>query len=213
VAALAAVAGLSAARAAPTAPDLRFEQAFDDRGEPSALHYRVTYGAPGREHRLEVWRDGQRRLVRRTDDAIETHVAHTQSGPDFQMVVLDLRRKIETRIARDDLYRIGHFTDWFDLAHGLRHPMADYRLTASEAPAKAPRPLAGCHWYTLAQGGRSTQLCWSADARLPLLMLDDSGQVQWRVTAIDHKPATADVFEVRDEGFVRNDAGQDISTD
>jgi hypothetical protein len=210
----AAVTAVAAASAAPPAePDLRFEQVFSDRGEPPALHYLARYGAPGAPHRLEVWRDGERRLVRRTDDAIETHVARQPGDPSFQMVVLDQRRKIETRITRDDLYRIGNFTDWFDLAHGLRHPKGSYRLTASQVPAQSPPPLGVCRWYTLAQGGQSTRLCWSASAHLPLLMLGDAGQVLWQVTEIDRKPAPASVFEVRDFGFVRNDANQDISGD
>jgi hypothetical protein len=217
VAALAAAAALTAASAATTAaspadPGLRFEQVFGDHGEPPALHYRARYGQPGASHRLEVWRDGERRLVRRTDDAIETHVARRPGDPGFQMVVLDLRRKIETRIARDDLYRIGNFTDWFDLAHGLRHPKAAYRLTASAAPRGA-RPIEACRWYTLVQGGNSTALCWSAGARLPLLMFDNAGQVVWQVTAIERKAAPAAVFEVRDFGFVRNDVDHDISND
>lgn len=208
---------LAAAAAAPAAErvdsGLLFDKVFTDRAEPSTLHYKVRYGAPTAQHSLEVWREGERRLVRRTDDAIEIHVARTAGGTDFQMVVLDLRRKIETRIARDDLYRIGNFTDWFDLAHGLRHPKAGYRLTASAAPGHSPLPLEACNWYSLAQGGRSTALCWSSDARLPLLMLDNAGRVLWQVTAIERKPVPAGVFEVRDFGFVRNDANQDISGD
>ncbi len=204
---------IAAPTARPVEPGLRFDQVFNDRGEPGTLHYEVRYGAPGEAHKLEVWREGERRLVRRTDDAIETHIARQPRDPGFQMVVLDLRRKIETRIARDDLYRIGNFTDWFDLAHGLRHPKAAYRLTASARPAQSPRPLEACDWYALAQGGRSTALCWSSRARLPLLMLDDSGRVLWQVTAIGRKPTPAAVFEVRDIGFVRNDADQDISGD
>jgi hypothetical protein len=221
LAGVSAAAGAATPKTAAGEPGLRFEQVFSDDGEPPALHYRADYGAnhganhgaAGAPHRLEVWRDGGRRLVRRTDGVIETHVAHRPGDPDFQLVVLDLQRKIETRIARDDLYRIGNFTDWFDLAHGLRHPRAAYRLTVSAAPAHAPKPLQACNWYTLAQGGHSTRLCWSAAARLPLLMLDDSGQVLWQVTALDSKPAAAAVFEVHDIGFVHNDASQDISND
>jgi len=207
------LAAAGAPAAAPAGTDLRFEQVFSERGEPPALHYRARYGAPSASHWLEVWRDGERRLVRRTDDAIETHVTRRPGDPGFEMVVLDLRRKIETRIARDDLYRIGNFTDWFDLAHGLRYPKAAYRLTVSAAPAHSPRPLEACSWYTLTQVGRSTALCWNASARLPLLMVDDAGQVLWQVTAIERKAAPAAVFEVRDFGFVRTDAGQDISDD
>ena len=203
----------AASASEPSDPGLRFEQVFNDRGEPPALHFRARYGSPGESHQLEVWRDGGRRLVRRTDDTIETHVARRQGDAGFEMVVLDLRRKIETRIARDDLYRIGNTTDWFDLAHGLRHPKAAYDLRTSAAPAQSPRPIEACKWYVLMQGGRSTALCWSSDAHVPLLMLDDMGHVLWQLTAIERKPAPAAVFEVRDFGFVRNDAGQDISSD
>ncbi|MDE2146176.1 MAG: hypothetical protein KGJ24_05765 [Burkholderiales bacterium] len=210
-----------AAAASASAPDgaagLRFEQVFDSRGEPPALHYRVAYaageGASAPMHRLEVWRDGERRLVRRTDDAIETHVEHRPGDPAYRMVVLDLQRRIETRLSRDDLYRLGQFTDWYDLAHGLHHPMGPYRLTAEAEPAHAPRPVAACRWYALAQAGRRTQVCWSASVRLPLLLLDDGGRLQWQVTAIDRGPAPAARFELRDRGFVRNDAGADISGD
>ncbi|MDE2367343.1 MAG: hypothetical protein KGN16_00090 [Burkholderiales bacterium] len=142
VAAWAALAVPTKAGAAATPPALTFEQAFSHRGEPTALHYRARYGRPGASHSHEVWRDGERRLVRRTDNAIETHVAHRPGDPQFQVVVLDLRRKTEKRIARDDLYRIGNFTEWFDLAHGLGHPRAEYHLTAVAAPTGAPRPLA-----------------------------------------------------------------------
>lgn len=207
------LASVAASAAPAPGAGLRFEQVFSPLGEPAALHYLARYGAPGAAHRLEVWRDGERRLVRRTDDAIETHVVRQPGDPSFEMIVLDLRRRIETRVARDDLYRIGHFSDWFDLAHGLRHPNTAYRLTASAAPAHSPRPPEPCRWYTLTQGGRTTAVCWSAAAHLPLLMVDDAGQLLWQVTAIDRKPAPAEVFVVRDAGFVRNDAGMDISGD
>ena len=215
LAVVAATTAVAATSPGPALGDsgLPFEHVFSDRGEPPTLHYRARYGQPGALHVLEVWRDGGRRLVRRTDDAIETHVARPTGGPGFQMVVLDLRRKLETRITRDELYRIGNFTDWFDLAHGLRHPKAAYMLSAGRAPASAPPPLSSCQWYTLVQGPRSTPLCWSLGLRLPMLMLDDAGRVLWQVTAVDRKPLPPEVFEIRDQGFVRNDAGQDISTD
>ncbi|MDQ2735427.1 MAG: hypothetical protein M3Y55_10655 [Pseudomonadota bacterium] len=186
---------------------------FGDRGEPSALHFRARYFTAGASHSLEVWRDGERRLVRRTDDAIETHVARQPGVPAYQMVVLDLRRRIETRIARDDLYRIGQFTDWYDLAHGLRHPKAAYHITAAVPTPHAPRPFGPCDWYALEQGGHVTQVCWSAHERLPMLMLGDGGRLLWQLAEVDQKRAPAAVFEVRDLGFVRNDATQDITGD
>lgn len=199
--------------AAPADAGLRFEDIFTEVGEPAALHYRADFMARGKQHTLEVWRDGGRRLVRRTGDAIETHVTRQPGDPDYQMIVLDLRRKIETRVSREDLYRLGNFTDWFDLAHGLRHPKAAYRLTAIQIPAGASRPLEACRWYALEQSGKTTHVCWSARQHLPMQILADHGQVLWQVTLVEQTPGPAAVFQVRDFGFVQNDAHRDISGD
>ena len=169
--------------------------------------------AQGKHHALEVWRDGSRHLVRRTGEAIEIHVTRQPGDPDYQMTVLDLRRKIETRVSRDDLYRLGNFTDWFDLAHGLRHPKAAYRLTAIQAPAGTSRPLEACRWYALEQSGKTTHVCWSARQHLPMQILADHGQVLWQVTLVEQTLGPAAVFQVRDFGFVQNDAHRDISGD
>ena len=212
-AAASAVPGPIPGNAAAAGAGLRFEDIFTEVGEPAALHYRATFMAHGKHHALEVWRDGGRRLVRRTDEAIETYVTRRPGDPDYQMVVLDLRRKIETRITRDDLYRIGNLTDWFDLAHGLRHPKAAYRLTAIQVPAGASRPLEACRWYALEQSGKTTQVCWSARQHLPMQIVADHAQVVWQVTLVEQAPGPAAVFQVRDFGFVKNDAHQDISGD
>lgn len=220
-----ALAGLTAATASAEAAstdanlphaikhELRFEEVFRDTGEPATVHYRASYASQGAAHRLEVWRDGSRRLVRRTDDAIETHVAHEPGGPAYRMVVLDLHRKIETSVSRDDMYRIGNFTEWFDLAHGLRHPKSSYHLTEMKAPAGAPKSIAPCRWYLLEQGGNRTEVCWNARERLPMLVLDHRARVVWQVTAVSHAAASPTIFEIHDQGFVRDDAGQDISGD
>ena len=193
--------------------ELRFDQVFQENGEPAFLHYQAIYRAPRGPHTLEVWRDGERHLVRRTDDTIETHVDHRPGDPSFLMVVLDLKRKIETQISRDDLFRIGQFTEWFDLAHGLRYPRGAYRLTTSVVPAQSPKSIKPCSWYALDQDGRTTSVCWSKAEHMPLLLLDGTGQVLWQVTSVDLKPVAAPVFEIHDIGFVRNDADRDISND
>lgn len=197
-----------------SATGLRFEQVFDVAGEPATLHLRADYAARGGAHRLELWRSGPR-LKRRTDDAVEMHVAETPGGEGYRMVVLDLRRRIATRVGSDDLARIGSFTSWYDLAHGLRRPAGPYRLAAASAPAGAPAPIAPCDWYTLEEPGRVTTVCWSPADRVPLLMLDGAATapVAWRVTALDHGPLPAGVFELHDEGFVHADAGADITGD
>ena len=82
----------------------------------------ATFASRGAPHKLEVWRDGDRRVKRVTDRAVTSFASHKPGSPEFQLSILDARRRIHTRIDRVDMYRIGWFTDWFDLTHGLRHP-------------------------------------------------------------------------------------------
>ncbi len=210
------LAAMCAAAAAPlmaSAAELTFERAFSAAGEPPALHFQATVANATSEHRLEIWRDGDRRLKRRTDDAVEIYAARRSGEVEYQLSVLDLRKRIHTRIDRSNLYRIGGFVDWFDLAHGLRRPSAAYRIARVPAPAGAPRPLEACDWYDLSQGPRRSFVCWSRRSRIPMLVQSETGQVVWRVTALDRRAIPPDAFTVRDEGFVRNDANADIEGD
>jgi hypothetical protein len=201
-----------AAGAAAPSQSLVFEQVFrtTDRG---SLHYRGTYLTPSAEHHVEAWRDGATRLKRVTDDTVETHVTRERGSPDFQMTVLDRQRKIATRIARDNLYRIGNFTDWFDLAHALRHPKGEYRLTRIVAPAAAPHPIGACTWYRLEQGGAASSICWSTRAEVPLLVVSAKGETVWRITSLDMRRIAQPVFAIDERGYVRNDANEDIERD
>jgi hypothetical protein len=209
------LAALCVAAAVPLAASgagFRFDEAFSERGEPRALHYRAEFTSGGAQHRVDVWRDGARRLKRRTDDAVEIYAFRAPGDPEFRMSVLDLRRRIHTRIDRTNLYRVGSFTDWFDLAHGLKHPKAAYRLTATRAPDGAGHSIAPCRWYELSQERRATHVCWSSALRIPLV-IEEGGALVWRVTAVDRKPIAPGTFDVHDEGFVRNDANEDIERD
>jgi hypothetical protein len=193
------------------ADELRFDQAFSTGGA-SALHYQAGYHAGGAPHRVEVWRDGDLRVRRRTDDRIEVHASREAGSAEFEMSILDLERRIHTTVSRSNLYRIGSFTDWLDLAHGLRHPRGAYRLRSIAAPVDAP-PLQPCSWYELAQDGQASRICWSARDQVPMLILSAGGDVAWRITALDHQPVTQETLAIRDEGFLRNDANQDIEPD
>ena len=212
--AAAAVFSASSSRAAT----LDFDHVFSTRGEPAATHFQATYLAGGTEHHVEVWRDGERRIRRRTDDKAESFAVHDpgnkQSGsPDYHLSVLDLGRKIRTDIDRDNLYRIGQFTDWFDLGHGLRHPKGEYRLVPAATPHGAARAIGACEWVALVQGTQTTHVCWSTTAKLPLLIQAADGRTVWRVTSVDHKTIPDKVFAIQDAGFIRNDANADIERD
>lgn len=202
---------MAASAGAAAAPS--FERVFSEVGEPAALHYVARYAAQGSVHRVEVWRDGAR-LKRSTDDRLETYVERGADGVDFRMVVLDLERRISTSVDRTSLYRIGRFSDWFDLAHGLRHPAGDYTLARSSAnPVDSLRPIGACDWWTLTEAGRTTQVCWSRAERLPLMMLDGQGREVWRITQVDRRRAAAATFVPSDADFVHHDVTAELERD
>ena len=207
----AAAAVFSATCSHAATPD--FDHVFSTRGEPAATHFQATYLAGGLEHHVEVWRDGDRRIRRRTDDKAESFAIRTPGSPDYHLSVLGLGKKIRTDIDRDNLYRIGQFTDWFDLGHGLRHPQGSYRLVPAATPHGAARAIGACEWVALVQGAQTTHVCWSTTAKLPLLIQAADGRTVWRVTSVDHKPIANKVFAIHDEGFIRNDANADIERD
>ena len=177
------------------------------------LHYQAVFTSKGAQHQLEVWRDGERRVKRRTDDAVETYAFHKPGDPEFNMSILDMKKRINTRIDRTNLYRIGNFTDWFDLAHGLKHPTGAYRVSRVQAPDGAPKAIKACQWYDLTQDTRTTHICWSAQSRIPLVIQAQGGEVVWKVTSLDQKHIPAHTFDIHDEGFIHNDANQDIEND
>lgn len=211
---LAAACALCAASAFQPAhaADLRFEQAFDGSGA-TTLHYQASYRAGDMLHWLEVWRDGDLRVKRRTDDRVEVIASRAAGGDEFAMSILDLEKRIHTLVSRSNLYRIGSFTDWFDLAHGLRHPRGQYRLRSIATPVEAPAPLQPCAWFALAQNGQESRICWSAADQVPMLIVSGDGETVWWISALDREPLAANAFVVRDEGFLRNDANQDIEPD
>ena len=197
-----------------TAANTRSNRGPAADGEPARLHYRVSFVSGGGVHRMEVWRDGDRRVKRVTDGALATYASHRPGDAGYDMTVLDLRRRISTRVSRDNLYRIGQFTDWFDLGHGLRHPKSEYRLAAAaRAPTGLPRPVGPCAWYDLTQGARVTRICWSARVGVPMLIASADGRPVWRVGALDHDPFPPRLFVPDERGFVRDDADRDIERD
>jgi hypothetical protein len=217
--ALAAGTALLCAAAAPAAvadqPALTFESVFQSGGEPSGLYYRATFEGRDGAHTLQVWRDGQTRLRRKTDEAVDTYVLRSVADPlEYQMTVVDYGKRITTRIDRNNLIHLGHFSGWFDLAHGLRHPAGAYHLALAAAPAKVPAPAAACRWYALTQGADTHHICWSADEHLPLVIWSNrTASAVWRVTHVERRPIGDDVFVIHDSGFVRNDANDDINND
>jgi hypothetical protein len=191
-----------------------FESTFSAKGEPATLYYKLRFAAGGSMHTMQIWRDGDKRLRRRTDDVLDTYVIRETNDPtEYQMIVVDYAKRITTRIDRNNLVRLGHFSDWFDLAHGLRHPVGQYRIVSSEAPPKIDPPIGACRWHEIQQGDARNRVCWSERERLPLVIWSSTRGVVWRVTDVSRDSLPADTFDVHDKGFVRNDANTDIEND
>lgn len=203
----------SAAAAQSSPASLDFDKTFNATNSTPFMHFRAEYMSTGTGHQLEVWRDHDRRLKRRTDDAVESFVTKTSDDPEWSMVILDLRRKIRTDIDRTNLYRVGHFVDWFGMAHGLSRPPGAYDLRLSAAVQGAPKTIAPCRWYRLSSQGRDSDICWSSAMKLPLVIATAQGQVQWQVLQVDTRAPVSETFRVKDEGFARNNANADIDTD
>lgn len=198
-----------------TPKTLKFDDIFNASAEPKSFYYKANFNSgDGKNHTLQVWRDGQLHLRRRTDDAIDTYIIRNKNQlSTYQMIVVDYQKRISTRINRNNLMHLGSFNDWFDLSHGLKHPHGDYKLTVAQAPS-AEKPLSACQWYQLQQQQVSHHICWSTQKHIPLLIWDDQKKTQlWKVTSVDHKAISRDVFQLHDAGFVRNDANDDIEND
>jgi len=207
--ALASAPGLAAEAPRP----LSFDRTFSAAGEPAFLHYQVLFASNGSVHRMELWRDHDRHIKRVTDTALVTYATRKGKDAGYTLKVLDLKRRISTVIERTNLYRIGAFTDWYDLGHGLRHPKGAYRLVAAKAPAGMPSIGRACRWYDLVEGPRTTHVCWDETLRLPLLIAPASGPPIWRVTSVDQRATPAATFVADDRGFIKNDANRDIEAD
>ncbi|SPK77244.1 conserved protein of unknown function (plasmid) [Cupriavidus taiwanensis] len=51
-----------------------FDAVFGTRAEPAALFYRATFESKDGMHTLQVWRDGQTRLRRKTDRPVDIYM-------------------------------------------------------------------------------------------------------------------------------------------
>ena len=111
---------------------LDWDQAFPTAAAPAQVHFLARYtDALGAPHRLEVWRDGDRRLRRRTDDRLDLHVEKGADG-EHRYQLVDHARAVVVSVDRTTLYRIGSFSDWVGLAHVLS-PLAGGRVRTEHA--------------------------------------------------------------------------------
>ncbi|VXC69526.1 conserved hypothetical protein [Sphingomonas sp. 8AM] len=189
----------------------RFEQAFATAGAPAHFHARLAYRAPDGVHHVEVWRDGATRVRRDTDGRLISIATRRRArDTDFRLDLFDRSRRLHTIVDRTSLYRVGRFTDWNDLAFGIRPPADRYSVVAVPQGSDAP---AACRWYALETEGHRTLICWSREQAFPMLMRDSRGREIWRVTAFDNAAPAAALFRPDEKGYIVNNAARDIAGD
>ena len=193
----------------------QWEAAFPTRDAPPQVYFRAGYRDDvDRTHRLEVWREADLRLRRRTDEAIDLYVEKSGSG-EYEYRLIDHDHKILIRADRTTLYRIGVFSDWIGLAHVLKVPRGGYRVTA--AARQSPASLRGeCVWKRLEllmPVSSTTEVCWSSAWGLPLEIGAPSGKDGWEsrfsVQEVGTFAPKPEIFALAREGLVEIDAGPD----
>jgi hypothetical protein len=193
----------------------QWEAAFPTRDAPQQVYFRAGYHDDlGRTHRLEVWREADLRLRRRTDETIDLYVEKSGSG-EYEYRLIDHDRKILIRADRATLYRIGVFSDWIGLAHVLNIPRSGYRVTG--AARQSPASLRGeCVWKRLEllmPVSSTSEVCWSSAWGLPLEIGAQGGKDGWESRFLVQEVGTfapkPEIFAVAREGLVEIDAGPD----
>jgi hypothetical protein len=156
--------GVAKDRAAAT-PALTWERAFPVARAAPDVHLDATFsGADGKQHRLELWRHGKSYLHRKTDETLDLYVVATRDR-EYAYRFFDHKRHVVTGVRRDNLYRIGVFSDWFGLAHVVDRPKTAFELRSTAEPhPEAPRR--DCAWRELVTGAGESRtvarVCWSA---------------------------------------------------
>ena len=192
-----------------------WERAFPTRSAPPQVHFVAGYrDGVGRMHQIEVWRESDFRLRRKTDAAIELYVEKSAPG-EYEYRLIDRERKILFHADRTSLYRIGVFSDWAGLAHVLDVPRGKYRVTAgTRQPPASPRE--DCVWKRLevmTPGSIPSEICWSSRWGLPLAIGTESEKDGWQsrfsIESLETFAPGPETFGVAHEGLLEIDVVPD----
>jgi hypothetical protein len=214
LAALALPALAFAASAHAAAKPLKWEDAFSLRDAPKGVHLKASYvDGKGRSHELEVWRDGDRRILRRTDDKLDLFAEKT-SGGEYAFRIVDRAKKRLIEVNRTNLYRIGVFADWSALAGMLTRPKGAHTLRPGGRPKERTK-IGECRWVRLEiQGSGAQEICWSDRLKVPLLIqtVAPAGgfTTVFQVKQVDLKVPGAEMFNVSSAGLTVIRADEDI---
>ena len=186
-----------------------WERAFDVSAAPANVHFRGSYlDAKGKEHRFEVWRQGDTRLVRNTDDRLVLHAIRGDNG-SYVYKLVDKSRRVVIDVRQENLYRLGRFTDWASLSTMIERPAQPHRIV--DGKRSQTTSLGVCRWYRVELEQQSEEICWSRAWGLPLLMRDPSakGPFQFKIEGADRDPKPA-AFRLDERGLLAVHADEDI---
>ena len=206
---------------------LDWEAAFPVEGAAKDVYLDAHFvGSDGTSHRLQLWRHGAQFLRRRTDEALDLYVHQAERAGDYSYRLIDHYRRVSIDVRRNQLYRIGVFSDWFGLAHVLDRPKTEFvARTVAALPQERQLPRLkesqmDCAWRSLQRGNRRSQditrICWSAKWGLPLSIRARGPKGEWTeqftVDRVESLSPTLDgaVLQAVPDGYAAFDAGNEI---
>lgn len=198
----------------PQAETLPYEwgKVFATESAPENVYFRARYlDQNGKSHQLQVWRQADLHLRRRTDDLLDLYLDKNADG-NYSYRMVDYARQVIISTDRANLFRIGIISDWFGLAHMLNFPRGNYTITPRQETATMPNK---CTWYQLeiTSSLSSSQICWSDQWGLPLSIQARASDGEWttQFTVEDihtFQPAPG-IFDVPRNSFLQIDAAPD----
>jgi len=200
------VAWLCATGALAGAPSkaggLTWEKTFGPAGTKSDLHLEARTEDPaGGTHALELWREGDRRLRRRTDGLLEVWLEDqgAAGAPAYAVTVVDRRSRTVRRVPVERAAKLGPAFTWWPLAHLLPLPGPRYTLRKLPEPAKRVGG-ARCEGYLFIPDGQPEQrICWSREYAVALRHEEKRGEGWWtrlEVKAVKPLTGKAEAFQL-----------------
>jgi hypothetical protein len=207
-----AIAALASATSAAAEPAQSWQTAFPrDSAAQQSIYFEARYiDARGVEHHQQVWREGSSRLRRVTDDRLDLTVERDTDG-EYQYRLGDRARHIMILADRTSLYRVGIFSDWEGLAHGLSEPRGPYEL-ATPGGALELSGIARCAWTTMTMKTdfqSTNRICWSADWGVPISIQIKRGNdwvTQFAIMEVRTFEPSDATFQIDGIGYVEIDA-------
>ncbi|ATB31390.1 hypothetical protein MEBOL_004852 [Melittangium boletus DSM 14713] len=192
-------APLALAEGPAKAGGLSWEKTFGPLATKPDLYVKARTGDPsGGTHALELWREGDRRLRRRTDALLEVWVEDqgAAGAPAYAVTVVDQRSHTVRRVSVERSAKLGPAFTWWPLAHLL--PLPGPRYTLRKLKESVLRVGgARCEWYLYIPDGQPEQrICWSREYAVALRHEEKRGEGWWTRLAVESMGPLTDKEQV-----------------